>query len=359
MELPSIIPEIPLNNFYRMLCYAWDVLNKDSARALSRENFKFPINIIASEICRTSSEIIKRRQTQAFEKTRLLTSKPRGAILFSETLRKPTPGIRSVVCEFETLTRNTLQNQILKAALRYIKNSKEVSAEIRLSSKYLEDGLIGVSDIKPLPKDFKKSRIISSRSVYRHPLSLSEMLLGEFGAKDVNGSYWFESFLRDEHRMRMLYEAFIRNFLKVHLNGIYSVGARRMALSDLIMLSDNFEMVPFLNTDITISRGNRHRIIDTKFSKKTFAEYYGKKILRSDHLYQIMAYVNNLANRNENNRVEGVVLYPKINEEMDVLFYSGRNSYRFVTIDLTLDWEHIEKKLISIATQEVNMLNPT
>ena len=54
-------------------------------------------------------------------------------------------------------------------------------------------------------------------------------------------------------------------------------------------------------------------IIDTKFYEEALVTHYGKEKIRSDHLYQLHAYLTNLEHKGGINKdCTGVLLYPKL-----------------------------------------------
>jgi 5-methylcytosine-specific restriction enzyme subunit McrC len=105
-----------------------------------------------------------------------------------------------------------------------------------------------------------------------------------------------------------------------------------------------------MKTDTTLSYGDKTLIIDTKFYSNSMSAYFGKDRYHSNNLYQIYAYVKNLANMRGRN-VSGMLLYAKTDEDRtpDAEFSVSGNTFYIKTLDLSQDFSTIQKQLNDIA----------
>ena len=105
-----------------------------------------------------------------------------------------------------------------------------------------------------------------------------------------------------------------------------------------------------MKTDITLHKGDRTLIIDTKYYGKMMQEQFDKQTIHSGNLYQIFTYVKNLDKDNTGN-VSGILLYARTQEEiapdLDATF--GKNRIMVRTLDLNCDFATIRSQLDGIA----------
>ena len=106
------------------------------------------------------------------------------------------------------------------------------------------------------------------------------------------------------------------------------------------------ENLPTMITDIMLQQGTKTLIIDTKCYREIFQQNLNKKTLRSQHLYQIFAYVKNCGVEG----ASGLLLYAETaNERIDdkemFQFNMNGNTISARTLDLSSDFESIKKQL--------------
>lgn len=342
-----------------MLCYAWDILDNVQAQRVSASDHSTAVEILASELCRNSSLLVKKRIALEFVTVEEKTQRPRGKINFSRTIRDPSRTRRNLVCHAPTITADTALNQILKASLRLVGRNSAVSKTIRQEALALERKLSSVKDVRLTQIMFQSIKNANIPRAYRHPLALCELLYFGISPDDTTGTLWFEEFLRDEIRMRRVFETFLRNFYASKLNHA-KVGSRRNVLTELDVFDGKFSLIPRLNTDITIDCNSGSKIVvDAKFTGRPINNYYGKDMLRSDHIYQIRTYVGDAQLAEPSREVHGIVIYPEVTKKIDVTFRYASACYRFTTVDFSLSWIQIERSLLDLISQMERMPKPT
>jgi 5-methylcytosine-specific restriction enzyme subunit McrC len=122
------------------------------------------------------------------------------------------------------------------------------------------------------------------------------------------------------------------------------------------LFEGDVNLLPIMKLDTMIESNFETIILDTKYYKEYYSinEYGGKKI-RSEHLYQIMSYMNNVKTKN---KLRGILLYPmpyngdEINEKYLAHVASENEivsaNIEIITVDLSKDWKDIKSQLISI-----------
>jgi 5-methylcytosine-specific restriction enzyme subunit McrC len=109
--------------------------------------------------------------------------------------------------------------------------------------------------------------------------------------------------------------------------------------------------LPVMKSDVTLTKGNKTIIIDTKYYGRTMQHnsLYNSTSIISSNLYQIYTYVKNKDVKNTGN-VMGVLLYAKTDEEItpDNDYVIGGNQISVKTLDLSGIWEEIKAQLDNI-----------
>lgn len=105
-----------------------------------------------------------------------------------------------------------------------------------------------------------------------------------------------------------------------------------------------------MHTDISLRTPGRTVIIDTKFYAEAFASRYETEKLRPAHLYQLTAYLRNLAaaNADSDASAAGVLLYPEVRPLPKLQYQYGPHRVTATGVDLTQDWRTIHQRLLAI-----------
>ena len=108
-----------------------------------------------------------------------------------------------------------------------------------------------------------------------------------------------------------------------------------------------------MKTDISLRSPTRTIIIETKYYSKTLQEYFGHKSVKSENLYQLFSYLTNLGQRGgADGLAEGVLLYPAIEEKLDLKYVIQGHSVRIRTLNLAQDWQSVRDDLLSVLEDE-------
>lgn len=93
--------------------------------------------------------------------------------------------------------------------------------------------------------------------------------------------------------------------------------------------------------------------MDTKYYKDALKEYHGKKRISSDNLYQMYAYMKNLAaNDSSYENCDGILLYPTVDESFKGAMWEldGHKLYAKM-INLNQDWDKIHYDLLNVINE--------
>ena len=179
---------------------------------------------------------------------------------------------------------------------------------------------------------------------YRMIIGICYLTLKGLLQSDAKGDKKLMEFF-DDMRMSRLYEKFILNYYRKEHTYL-------KAYSPQIewQLDDDFDdLLPKMQTDITLEYENRILIIDAKYYSKTTQSYFDARTIHSHNLYQIFTYVKNKEIEVEGG-VSGMLIYARTREEAqpghDYLMSGNRISVK--TLDLNQDFDVIKKQLDNI-----------
>jgi hypothetical protein len=164
-----------------------------------------------------------------------------------------------------------------------------------------------------------------------------------------DGSKKLMDFL-DEQRMCRLYEKFILEYYRKEFKNQIVANA-----SQIPWQLDNEEnaMLPVMQSDIMLQRGDRVLIIDAKYYEHSMQVQFNKHTLHSANLYQIFTYVKNKEYelREKDHTVSGMLLYAKTDEEIypNNVYQMSGNQITVRTLDLNLPFTEIAEQLDTIA----------
>lgn len=152
--------------------------------------------------------------------------------------------------------------------------------------------------------------------------------------------------------MNRLFEKFVLQYYRRHYQGVLKANASQIEWN---LSGERDEMMivflPEMHTDITLVKGEKTLIIDTKYYEKTMQTHFDKKSLHSSNVYQIFTYVKNM-DRDDTGNVSGLLLYAKTGEEItpDFSYFMGKNRIGAKTLDLNVDFKLIAKQLDEIVS---------
>jgi 5-methylcytosine-specific restriction enzyme subunit McrC len=157
----------------------------------------------------------------------------------------------------------------------------------------------------------------------------------------------FVDIFEDEKLMSGVFEAFVRNFFRAEQSE-FSVRSELIQWDAQALNLESAQYLPAMRTDVTLRSKHRTIVIDTKYYPEALVENYGKKKIRSDHLYQLYAYLKNC--KSQAGPSEGILLYPTTLGSLDLAFVMGENKMRVKTVQLNQSWQKIHTELCDLLT---------
>ena len=255
-----------------------------------------------------------------------------------------------MTCEYDELSENNLLNQILKTTVMLLLRHANVDQEYKNDLKKELLFFSNVDIIDPSTIRWSTIRFQRNSNTYCMLISLCQLILEGMLLTTDSGEHRLASFV-DEQRMNRLYEKFILEYYAKECPQVTATASQiPWALDDGIGT-----MLPIMQSDITLKKGNEVLIIDAKYYTHTTQERYNIHTLHSGNLYQIFTYVKNkdVEFSDKPHRVSGMLLYAATNE----IIQSG-NSYQMSgnlisvkTLDLNRDFSEISAQLNCIVEE--------
>ena len=343
--MPSVIP---IRNLFHMLCYAWDVLPQAELIDIESNDESHPIDLLAEVLIKGAHHLLRRGIDQDYQLVEEVTSTLRGRIDFATSHRQLLLHRGLALCQFDEISANTLPNQLLKATFFKLYRSAGLDPSLRKQCGVLVKRFQTVSDIHVSRSAFSRVRLHRNNRFYRFLLNVSEMVFNESFPEENNGINRFRDFFRDEGKMPRLYEKFILNFYRKKQQK-YKVSSERIRWDASSEDDPDLILLPTMLTDISLRSPKRTIIIDAKYYKSTLSRHFEKEKIHSNNLYQIFSYLKNIETNGGNDaRAEGILLYPVVNNELNLNYLILDKNISVKTLNLANSWNEIETRLLQM-----------
>lgn len=342
---------IPVQNIYYMLAYAFQVLNENGYKDIETEQFDNVGELCAAILAKGVALQLKRGLGKEYIPQTELLSSLRGKIDIAESIKTQSMLRKQLVCTYDDFTVNSYMNRILKSTMELLIRS-DIS---KTRKKELRKLLVFFGNVEPLNVYDINWRIQYNRNnqSYRMLISICHLVVKGLLQNNTSGSTKLMDFL-DEQRMCRLYEKFILEYYRKEHPGI-----KASASQIPWQLDDDFSsMLPVMQTDIMLSKGNTVLIIDAKYYGHTTQSQYGVHTLHSGNLYQVFTYVKNKDAEfgNEPHTVSGMLLYAQTDEivQPNHVYHMSGNKISVRTLDLNRPFMEIAAQLDGIVCSHFN-----
>ena len=346
---------IPIRNVYYMLSYAFQVLNEQGYKNIATEQFDNTAELCAAILTKGIAFLLKRGLGKEYIPQVETLSTLRGKVEVTDSVKGRTMLKKQLVCSYDDFSINSYMNRIIKTTAELLLHadiSKSRKKELRKFMVYFKD--VDELDVHTINWHIQYNR---NNQTYRMLISICWLLVKGLLQTNSDGSTRLMDFL-DEQRMCRLYEKFILEYYKREFP-LLNASASQIpwALDDGIG-----DMLPAMQSDITLSNGNDVLIIDAKYypaSGNTQVQY-DKHTLHSGNLYQIFTYVKNKdAEFGETpHKVSGMLLYAKTEEDIqpDNSYRMSGNEISVKTLDLNMEFAAIAEKLNTIVKERFGLV---
>jgi 5-methylcytosine-specific restriction enzyme subunit McrC len=146
--------------------------------------------------------------------------------------------------------------------------------------------------------------------------------------------------------MAVLFENFVRNFYRHH--SAFSVKREDIYWQWMAVDDAARALLPKMQTDISLTSQTRKIIIDCKYTPEATKAHYEAEKLRSSHLFQIYAYLDNLPEGTLSETAEAMLLYPTVDTPITASFMKKQRKISIRMINLNQQWQGIHKDLLAL-----------
>lgn len=339
-----------IKNIYYMLSYAFTTLNQGEYENIAVEDFENIHNLFAAILAKGIGRQLKQGFYREYLNRKETTAVVRGKIDMPGTMQNRLARKRVVTCEYDELSENNLLNQILKTTVMLLLRHARVDQEYKDGLKKEMLFFSNVDAIDPGTIRWSAIRFQRNNSTYRMLISLCQLILEGMLLTTDSGEYRLASFI-DDQRMNRLYEKFILEYYAKECPQV-TAAASQIPWA----LDDGFgTMLPVMQSDIMLTRGNEVLIIDAKYYTHTTQSYHVVHTLHSGNLHQIFTYVKNkdAGFGNEPHRVSGMLLYAATDEAIqpDSSYQMSGNKISVKTLDLNRNFSEIAAQLNGIVRE--------
>lgn len=334
---------IPIHNVYYMLSYAFQILNEQSYKNIATEQFHNTADLMAAILSKGIATQIKRGLGKEYILQREVLSTLKGKVDITESIKTQTILKKQMWCTYDEFSVNGTKNRIIKSTVELLLGSdipKHRKKELRKLMVFFSD--VKNIDLHSVNWNMKYDR---NNKTYRMLISICYLVVNGLLQTNSEGNTKIMDFL-DEQSMFRLYEKFILGYYKKHYTEL-SPSASQIPWS-----VDNTIMLPVMQSDIHLQKGNTVLIIDAKYYSHTTQVKYDNHTLHSNNMYQIFTYVKNCdyVFGEEDHKVSGMLLYAKTEEEIqpDNIYQMHGNQITVKTLDLNQKFDIIAKQLDNI-----------
>lgn len=343
-----------IKNIYYMLSYAFTTLNQGGYEDVATEEFENMHNLFAAILAKGISRQLKQGLYREYLNRKEDVAVVRGKIDMPGTLQNRLAKKRILTCEYDELSEDNLLNQILKTTVMLLLQHAKVSQEYKSDLKKEMMFFSNIATIDPRTIRWSAIRFQRNNSTYRMLISLCQLIMEGMLLTTESGDYKLASFI-DQQRMNRLYEKFILEYYVKECPKVKATAAQiPWALDDGMGT-----MLPVMQSDIMLSRGNKVLIIDAKYYTHTTQTQYDVHTIHSGNLYQIFTYVKNKDTEfgEKPHTVSGMLLYAATDEAIqpDNSYQMSGNKISVKTLDLNRHFSEIAEQLNQIVQDHFDM----
>lgn len=339
-----VSPSIPIENIYFLLSYAWDSLPEAELTGVRPDASLRLHDLFARLLVGGVTHLLKRGLQREYAAVSVEQSSIRGRLEISESVKHASFERSRAWCSYDELGPDTPANRILKTTLRELARVEGLDPRLAAELREVYRRVPGVSEIVIDSKCFRRFTLGSQARFYRFLLTVCELIHENLFVHEQTGETRFRDFTRDDKKMRKLFERFLFRFYEKEQIA-YSVDRPRLKWA-ATGSPDALARLPDMRTDIVLRSDTATIVADAKFYAETLTTYFDKRSIRSEHLYQLTAYLRHVAR--PSSEVRGLLIYPRTTEDARIDVTLEGFPVRIATVNLAQAPATIRRELLSL-----------
>lgn len=346
--------QIPVQNVYYLLCYAWDQMEAGRIVETGAQGHTEMVDLFAQMLVTGTQRVLRQGLDRGYVTSEEATSRIRGRIDFATSLKRAHLPRAQAHCHYDELSRNVLHNRILRSTIQQLIGLSALKNRLRDELRRLDRRL---DDVDPVPLTgavFSRVQLHAGNAFYRFLMNVCELIEQQTVPREGGEGQRFRDFRRDDVTMWKVFERFVHNFYR-HEQGEYRVERPQVTWDfDGRVLEETRQRFPGMQTDVVLeptvqASSDRALVIDTKFYGDTLQAHHGQQSYHSANLYQLFAYLKNAEAKGEPYiHADGLLLYPTTEHEIEDAATIQGHKIRVCTIDLSQGWSGIRRDLLRL-----------
>ncbi len=345
--------QIPIENIYFLLCYAWNNLDEKDRVNVSIDDKTELLDLFAKVLINATKMLLKRGIDKNYIDYTEELAGVKGKIQISQTLKSNLLFKQRTICAFDDFSANIISNRILVSTIYRLIRTKGLDKQLKNELVSLQRMLSDINQIEITNPLFKQVRLSRNNRFYGFIMNVCQIIYENSFPAEVQGKYKFSDFTRDDSKMNHLFEVFIRNFYRIEQKKYKTVKKETILWQFDNTDNESYKYLPQMETDITLENDEEKIIIDAKFYRETMTLNYNKERIKSANIYQLFSYLLNQQDGNlKTQNATGILLYPTIETDYDLNFKYNEHKIKIKTVNLNTNWRNISSRLKDIIELE-------
>jgi 5-methylcytosine-specific restriction enzyme subunit McrC len=349
--------QIPIENIYYLLCYAWNKLDEKERVNVSIDDKTKLLDLFAKILVNATKMLLKRGIDKNYIDYTEELAGIKGKVQISQTLKSNLLFKQRTLCTFDKFSANIISNRILVSTIYRLTRTKGLDKQLKNELVSLQRMLSDIEQIEITNSLFKQVKLNRNNRFYGFVMNVCQIIYESTLPSEEQGKYKFSDFTRDDKKMNQLFESFIRNFYIIEQQKYKTVKKETIKWQFDNTDRDSYQYLPQMETDITLENDEEKIIIDAKFYRETMTLNYNKERIKSANLYQLFSYLLNQQDTNlKTHNATGILLYPTIETDYDLNFKYNQHKIQIRTINLNSNWKNISSRLKEIIEVEKKII---
>jgi 5-methylcytosine-specific restriction enzyme subunit McrC len=345
--------QIPIENIYYLLCYAWNKLEEKERVNVSIDDKTELLDLFAKVLINATKMLLKRGVDKNYIDHTEELAGVKGKIQISQTLKSNILFKQRTICTFDDFSSNIISNRILISTIYILTRTKGLDKHLKIELAALQTMLSDIDQVEITGSIFKQVKLNRNNHFYGFVMNVCQIIYESTFPSEEPGKYRFSDFTRDNNKMNQLFESFIRNFYRIEQQKYRTVKKETIMWQFDNTDNESYQYLPQMETDITLENDNEKIIIDAKFYRETMTMNYDKERIKSANLYQLFSYLLNQRDGSvKTQNATGILIYPTIEADYNLDFKYKEHKIQIRTVNLNSNWRNISSRLKEIVELE-------